>query len=189
MMNQDVIQDGRVDIQSKNVGYAGNGSRNSERIAGNQGNNVRNGFVQKNVRNAKLVQRNLRTNPITGKTPTVQCCNCNEKDHYARECSKPRVRDSKYFREQMLLAIKDEAVIYLDEEENDFMLMSAFVDEQLEELNASVIIIARIQPTKNDSDAEPTYDSDFVCEVNDSHVDIIKDYSGKVIRNNEIMIN
>ncbi|GKG36837.1 hypothetical protein Tco_0447010, partial [Tanacetum coccineum] len=28
IMNQAVIQDGRVDIQSKNVGYAGNGNRN-----------------------------------------------------------------------------------------------------------------------------------------------------------------
>ncbi|GJT05555.1 hypothetical protein Tco_0840017 [Tanacetum coccineum] len=69
--NQVVIQDGRVDIQSKNVGYTRNGSRNSRRIAGNQGNNVGNGFVQKNDGNAENVQRNPRTTVNAGKTPTV----------------------------------------------------------------------------------------------------------------------
>ncbi|GKF77159.1 hypothetical protein Tco_0229629, partial [Tanacetum coccineum] len=34
--NQAVIQDGRVDIQSKNVGYAGNGNRNAGRPNKNQ---------------------------------------------------------------------------------------------------------------------------------------------------------
>ncbi|GKB07692.1 hypothetical protein Tco_0835976 [Tanacetum coccineum] len=43
--NQAVIQDGRMDIQSKNVGFAGNGSMNFGRIVGNQGSNVGNGFV------------------------------------------------------------------------------------------------------------------------------------------------
>ncbi|GKA58127.1 hypothetical protein Tco_0757315 [Tanacetum coccineum] len=38
----------------------------------------------------------------------------------------------------MLLAAKDEAGVNLDAEENDFMLMNAYGDDQLEELNASV---------------------------------------------------
>ncbi|GKB61610.1 hypothetical protein Tco_0917796 [Tanacetum coccineum] len=87
--------------ESKNVRYTGNCSRNAGRITGNQGNNVRNGFVQKNARNVELIQRNLRTNAIAGKTPT----------------------------EKMLLATKDEAGIHLDEEENDFMLLSASGDD------------------------------------------------------------
>ncbi|GJS95562.1 hypothetical protein Tco_0802530 [Tanacetum coccineum] len=73
----------------------------------------------------------------------------------------------------MMLATKYEAGIHLDEEENDFMLMSASGEEQLEELNASVITMARIQPADNDFDAETTYDSDFVSELNDSHIDLI----------------
>nr|GEX76459.1 hypothetical protein [Tanacetum cinerariifolium] len=52
----------------------------------------------------------------------VQCYICNEKGHYARECQKPKVHDAKYFREQMLLAMKNEAGSNLTNEENDFML-------------------------------------------------------------------
>nr|GEV93419.1 zf-CCHC domain-containing protein/UBN2 domain-containing protein [Tanacetum cinerariifolium] len=42
--------------------------------------------------------------------------NCSGKGYYARNCPKPRVWDSKYFMEQMLLAKQDEAgVILIDE--------------------------------------------------------------------------
>nr|GEZ32613.1 hypothetical protein [Tanacetum cinerariifolium] len=78
--NQAVIQDGRVNIESKNVGYAGNGNRNAMRKNRNQEANVGNG-------------------------------------HYTRDCPKHRVCDANYFREQMLLATKDEAEVHLDEEE------------------------------------------------------------------------
>nr|GEZ59223.1 hypothetical protein [Tanacetum cinerariifolium] len=37
-----------------------------------------------------------------------------------RDCLKPRVRDLKYFQDQMLLAKKDEARIILNEKQNDF---------------------------------------------------------------------
>ncbi|GJZ14517.1 integrase, catalytic region, zinc finger, CCHC-type containing protein, partial [Tanacetum coccineum] len=168
--NKAFIQDGRVDIQSKNVGYVGNGGKNFGRIAVNQGNNVENGFVQKNVGNA---QRNLRTTANFGKTPTIQCYNCNGKGHYSRKCSKPGVHDSQFFTEHMLLTKKDEAKINLDDEENIFLLMNASGDEQLEEINASVIMMACIQPADNDFDVEPTYNFDFVSEVNDSQIKLI----------------
>ncbi|GJY12365.1 retrovirus-related pol polyprotein from transposon TNT 1-94 [Tanacetum coccineum] len=54
------------------------------------------------------VQRTLRTSS-SGNTSTIQCYNCSGKGHYARNCPKPRVWDSKYFMEQMLLAKQDEA--------------------------------------------------------------------------------
>ncbi|GKE64131.1 hypothetical protein Tco_1518292, partial [Tanacetum coccineum] len=47
----------------------------------NQGSNVGNDFGQKNVRNANNVQRIPRTTANSGKTSTVQCYNCNEKDN------------------------------------------------------------------------------------------------------------
>nr|GEX35842.1 hypothetical protein [Tanacetum cinerariifolium] len=70
--------------------------------------------------------------------------NCNRKGHYARECPNPRVRDAKYFKEQMLPVAKDEAGVNLDEEENDFILTNAYGDDQLEGLNASMIMMAHI---------------------------------------------
>nr|GEX85547.1 hypothetical protein [Tanacetum cinerariifolium] len=109
----------------------------------------------------------------TSRKINVQCYNCNGKDHYARECSKPKVRDAKYFKEQMLLATNDEARVHLDEEDNDFMLDNAYEDNTLEELNAAVIMMARIQPTDDKSDAKATYDVKFISEVNASQIDMI----------------
>ncbi|GJW66156.1 hypothetical protein Tco_0118040 [Tanacetum coccineum] len=59
--------------------------------------------------------------------------------HYARDCQKPRVHDAKYFKEQMLLAMKDEARSNLNAKENDFMLDNSFGNETLEELTAAAI--------------------------------------------------
>ncbi|GKB00025.1 hypothetical protein Tco_0828018, partial [Tanacetum coccineum] len=142
--NQAVIQDGRVDIQSKNVGYVRNGSKNTGRIAGNQATNAGNGFAQKTVENVE--------------------------------------------NEQKLLAARDEARVNLDTEENDFMLMNAYGDDQLEELNALVIMMAHIQPNDNKSDVEPTYDVEVISEVNASQIDQINGLLSKgdhVHRNHE----
>nr|GEX58566.1 hypothetical protein [Tanacetum cinerariifolium] len=81
-----------------------------------------------------------------------------------RDFPKPRVRDAKYFREQMLLAIKDEARVNLDKEDNDFMLMNAYGDDQLEEFNASMIMMAYIKPTDNKFD-ESTYDAEVMSKT------------------------
>ncbi|GJV68928.1 hypothetical protein Tco_1484437 [Tanacetum coccineum] len=119
------------------------------------------GYAGNGNRYARRTNGNQATNAEMGK------------GHYARECPKPRVRKAKYFREQMLLTTKDEVGVHLDEEENDFMLDNAYKDNTLEELNATVIMMARIQPTNDNSDAEPTYDAEFISEVNDSQIDII----------------
>nr|GEZ91317.1 hypothetical protein [Tanacetum cinerariifolium]GEZ91318.1 hypothetical protein [Tanacetum cinerariifolium] len=81
-------------ITQKNVG----------RLNRNQAFNAGTGNDESN----QIVQRAPRTELNLGKA-NVKCYNCNEKRHYARDCQKPKVRNAKYFREQILLAMKDEA--------------------------------------------------------------------------------
>ncbi|GKC54719.1 retrovirus-related pol polyprotein from transposon TNT 1-94 [Tanacetum coccineum] len=107
----------------------------------------------------QIVQRVSQTESNPGKA-NVQCYNYNEKGHYAHDCQKLSVRDAKYFREQMLLAMKNEARSNLKDEENDFMLDNSYGDETLEELTAVVVIMmARIQPTDDNADSKPSYDA------------------------------
>ncbi|GJZ80567.1 retrovirus-related pol polyprotein from transposon TNT 1-94 [Tanacetum coccineum] len=131
--NQAIIQGDRVNIQSRN--------------SGNVGRNNRRAYVQEEIvegsnapNETGNVQRTLRTSS-SGNTSTVQCYNCNGKGHYARNCPKPRVWDSKYFMEQMLLAKQDEARVILTDE---------------------------IQPADNTSDVGPSYDSAFISEIQSS---------------------
>ncbi|GJY21875.1 integrase, catalytic region, zinc finger, CCHC-type containing protein, partial [Tanacetum coccineum] len=104
----------------------------------------------------------------SGNTSTVQCYNCSGKGHYARNYPKPRVRDSKYFMEQMLLAKQDEARVILIDEQNDFLFADATRMEEIEELSANICLMARIQPADNISDAGPSYDYAFISEVQSS---------------------
>ncbi|GJZ18875.1 putative ribonuclease H-like domain-containing protein [Tanacetum coccineum] len=98
-----------------------------------------------NARNAtdesnQIVQRVPRTDSTPSKV-NVQCFNCNEKGHYAHDCHIPKVCDAKYFREQMLLAMKDEAGSHLSNEENDFMLDNAYAydDKAVSQIDSSII--------------------------------------------------
>ncbi|GJU03792.1 retrovirus-related pol polyprotein from transposon TNT 1-94 [Tanacetum coccineum] len=161
--NQAMIQDDRVDIQTKNAGYGGNGNKNAERQSRNQAFNAGNGNNDIN----QIIQRVPRTESTSGKA-NVQCYNCNEKGHYARDCQKPRVRDAKYFREQMLLAMKDEARSNINNEENDFMLDTSYGEETMEELITVVMLMDRIQPADGNAKTVPSYDAKAVSEVNAS---------------------
>ncbi|GKC92510.1 hypothetical protein Tco_1157952 [Tanacetum coccineum] len=67
-MNQAVIQDGRMDIQSKNVGYAGNGNRNVERQNKNQATNAGNGLVHSIEEYDQNVKRIPKTKSTLEKT-------------------------------------------------------------------------------------------------------------------------
>ncbi|GKF73258.1 gag-pol polyprotein, partial [Tanacetum coccineum] len=154
--NQAIIQRDRVNIQSRNFG--------------NTGRNTRRAYVQEEVvegsnaqNETRNVQRTLRTSS-SGNNSTVQCYNCSGKGHYARNYLKPRVRDSKYFMEQMFLAKQDEARVILIDEQNDFLFVDASRMEEIEELSANICLIARIQPADNTSYAGPRYDSAFISE-------------------------
>ncbi|GJT59175.1 retrovirus-related pol polyprotein from transposon TNT 1-94 [Tanacetum coccineum] len=79
---------GRVDVQTKNMGNNGSAGRNT-------GHNFESSetaaYVQKANGNTTTVKRVPRINSNSGYTPTVQCYNCSENGHYSRECPKPRM--------------------------------------------------------------------------------------------------
>nr|GFB28604.1 hypothetical protein [Tanacetum cinerariifolium] len=143
-----------------------NHTMNAGRQIKNQAFNARNENDERN----QIGQRVPRTKSNPRKE-NVHCYNCNEKGHYARDCQKPRVYDAKYFREQMLLAIKDEARSNHNAEENDFMLNNSFGDKTLEELTPVVIMMACIHPSDDNAVTKPNYDAKDVNEVNASHKD------------------
>ncbi|GJZ26467.1 integrase, catalytic region, zinc finger, CCHC-type containing protein [Tanacetum coccineum] len=164
--NQAIVQGDRVNIQSRN--------------SGNIGRNNRYSYVQEEVvegMNASNetgnVQRALRT-PTSGNTSTVQCYNCSGKGHYTRNCPKPRVHDSKYFMEQMLLAKQDEAGVILTDEQKDFLFADSSRMEEIEELSANICLMARIQPADQNSNDGTSYKSAFISEVQSSSINEIK---------------
>ncbi|GJW96615.1 hypothetical protein Tco_0178423 [Tanacetum coccineum] len=79
--NQVVIQDGRIDIQSKNGGYAGNGNRNAGRQNRTLTANAGNGLVQQIDENDQIIQQVPRTESNLVKA-NVQCYNCNARDEH-----------------------------------------------------------------------------------------------------------
>ncbi|GKE76136.1 hypothetical protein Tco_1542256, partial [Tanacetum coccineum] len=83
------------------------------------------------------------------------------KGHYARDCPKPRVQDSKYFMKQMFLVKEDEAGVILSNEYNDFLLVDV---AQVEE-SVNICMMAIIQQATTNSDEGPSYDSAFISKA------------------------
>ncbi|GKA04006.1 hypothetical protein Tco_0676787 [Tanacetum coccineum] len=62
----------------------------------------------------------------------------------------------------------DEAGVILTDEQNDFLFADASRMEEIEELSANICLMTKIKPADNTSDAEPSYDSAFISEVQSS---------------------
>nr|GEW49135.1 reverse transcriptase domain-containing protein [Tanacetum cinerariifolium] len=70
--------------------------------------------------------------------------------------------------EQLLLSMKDEVESNLNDEQNDFMLDNSFGDKTLEELTATIIMMARIQPADDNGVQKANYDVKAVNKIPDS---------------------
>ncbi|GJR86867.1 integrase, catalytic region, zinc finger, CCHC-type containing protein [Tanacetum coccineum] len=79
----------------------------------------------------------------------IQCFNCKEFGHYAKECKRPkRVKDFTYHKEKMLLYKQAEKGVQLQAEQSDWL---ADTDEEIDEQGGSTLnsYMAKIQEVPN----------------------------------------
>nr|GFC25785.1 hypothetical protein [Tanacetum cinerariifolium] len=105
----------------------------------------------------------------------IQCYNCKEFRHVARECQKPkRAKDAAYHREKMLLCKQQEAGIQLNVEQADWR--DDTDDDELEdrELEAHYMYMAQLQEVSPDAvDSRPIFDAEPLQKVsNDDHYNV-----------------
>nr|GEW84187.1 retrovirus-related Pol polyprotein from transposon TNT 1-94 [Tanacetum cinerariifolium] len=113
-------------------------------------------FRNKRMVNVVAVRENVGSKVV--QQSGIQCFNCKEYGHFAKECRKPkRVKDFTYHKEKMLLCKQAEQGVPLQAEQYDWLTdTDEEVDEQ--ELEAHYSYMARIQevPTADSgTDSEP----------------------------------
>nr|GEW93990.1 hypothetical protein [Tanacetum cinerariifolium] len=105
----------------------------------------------------------------------IQCYNCKEFEHVARECQKPkRAKDAAYHREKMLLCKQEEAGIQLNAEQADWRDDTDNDELEDQELEAHYMYMAQLQEVSPDAaDSRPIFDDEPLQKVsNNDHYNV-----------------
>nr|GEY74537.1 hypothetical protein [Tanacetum cinerariifolium] len=131
------------------------------------------GYENQRIGNVAGASETVRSTAV--QKSRIQCYNCKEFRHVARECQKPkREKDAAYHREKMLLCKQEEAGIQLNAEQADWR--DDTDDDELEdqELEVHYMYMAQLQEVSPDTaDSGPIFDDEPLQKVsNDDHYNV-----------------
>nr|GFA16288.1 hypothetical protein [Tanacetum cinerariifolium] len=128
-------------------------------------NNLRTSLNTSRANQDNSLRINRSTRETVGSTVVqkygIQCYNCKEFRHVARECKKPkREKDAAYHKEKMLLCKQEEAGIQLNAEQADWR-DDTDDESKDQELEAHYMYMAQIQEVSPDvADSGPIFDTE-----------------------------